>query len=121
MSFTYRLNSQVETSPSWATLSHMIRSVDVAECKNVSNVRQSRYEDMHFTGLDGKFRIVRLQKRPLTNTVSKASATSRKTAPVSFLSSDFLLTLSTRRRASNQKNQRPITDIYQLESGLFGW
>jgi hypothetical protein len=40
---------------------------------------------------------VSLWRRPLTHTVSKALASSRKTAPVSRLSSKFLLAPSTRR------------------------
>jgi hypothetical protein len=49
-----------------------------------------------FQQQDGKLRTVSLYRRPLTHTVSKALATSRKTAPVSRLSSKFLLTLSQR-------------------------
>jgi hypothetical protein len=52
---------------------------------------------MVFTKYDRKFRIVSLKKKPLTHKVSKALATSRKTAPVSLISSKLLLTLSTRR------------------------
>jgi hypothetical protein len=68
-------------------LTRMLQSVDVADYKDVWKVWQARYEDVVFTSLDGKFGIVRLQKRPLNNTVSKASATFRKTAPASLLSS----------------------------------
>jgi hypothetical protein len=54
MSFTYRLNSTGETSPPWATTAHKPRRVDVADWKDVWNVRQSRYEDMFFIRKDGK-------------------------------------------------------------------
>jgi hypothetical protein len=49
MSFTYRLHSTGETSPPYATPARMPRHVDVANWKDVWNVRQSRYEDMVFT------------------------------------------------------------------------
>jgi hypothetical protein len=48
MLFTFRLNSIEETSPPCATPARMPRRVDVADWKDVWNVRQSRYEDMVF-------------------------------------------------------------------------
>jgi hypothetical protein len=54
MSFTYRLNSTGEMSPPWATSARMPRRVDVADSKDVWNVRQSRYENMVCTKKDGK-------------------------------------------------------------------
>jgi hypothetical protein len=77
MSFTYRLNSTGKTSPPWATPARMPRHVDVTDWKDVWNVQQSMYEDMNFTRKDWKFRMVSLERRPLTYMVSKALATSR--------------------------------------------
>jgi hypothetical protein len=97
MSFTYRLDSTGEAIPPWATPAYMPLHVEVADLKDVWNIQQSRYEDMVFTRQNWKFRVVSLKSRPLTHTVSKASATSGKTAPSSHPLSTFLLTLSTRR------------------------
>jgi hypothetical protein len=49
---------------------------------------------------DGKFRSVGLESRPSIQTVSKVFATSRRIAPVSFLSPKFLAILSTRLASS---------------------
>jgi len=62
----------------------MRRLVDVAVCKDASNVRPFRYEDRTLTRYEGKFKFVNLYRRPATHTVSKALA--RKTAPVSLFS-----------------------------------
>jgi hypothetical protein len=49
MSFTYRLKSTGETSPPCTTSARMLQDGDVADWKDVRNVRQSRYENMVFT------------------------------------------------------------------------
>ena len=68
----------------------MQQVVVVAAWKDASNVRPFRYEDTVLTRYEGKLRVVSLYRRPSTHTVSKALATSRKTAPVSRLSPKFL-------------------------------
>jgi hypothetical protein len=70
--------------------------VDLADWKDGWNVRQSRHYEVVCNRQYGYFKTVSLYRRPLTHTVSKALATSKKTAPVSRLSSEFLLTLSQR-------------------------
>jgi hypothetical protein len=40
----------------------MPQQVDVADWKDVWNVRQTRYEDMVFTRIDGSFKKVRSQR-----------------------------------------------------------
>lgn len=51
---------------------------------------------MSFTRYYGKFSTLSLQRRPSAYTLSKALATSHKTAPVNLLSSENLPTLSSR-------------------------
>jgi hypothetical protein len=75
MSFTYRLNRTGEMIPPGATPARMLRIVDVAERKDASYVRLFRYDEMVFTRYEGKLRMVRLYRRPLTQTVSMALAT----------------------------------------------
>jgi hypothetical protein len=96
MSFTYRLNSSGETSPAWTTPVRIARRVDVADCKDVWNIRLSGNLGAVFTRQGGKFRMVCFKSRPLTHDVEGLGA-STKTAPVSLFSSQFGLTLSTRR------------------------
>jgi hypothetical protein len=96
MSSAYRMNGTGETSPPCATPACVTRRVDAADWKDVQNLRWSLYDGMVFSRWDGKFRIVSLYRWPLDHTVSKALATSRKTESVCHLSTNYLLTLSTR-------------------------
>jgi hypothetical protein len=75
----------------------MQQRVDVTVRKAAPNVRLRREEAIILTSYEGKFRAVNLKRRPSTQTVSKALATSRKIAPVILSSPKFLVTLSTRR------------------------
>jgi hypothetical protein len=53
-----QMKSTGETSPLWATPARMTRRVDVADWKDVWNVRQSIYDDTVFTRRGAKFRTV---------------------------------------------------------------
>jgi hypothetical protein len=63
----------------------MTRREEVAESKDIWNVRQSRYDDTVFTRKNGKLRTVGMYRRPSTSTVSRALAISRKNAPLNRL------------------------------------
>jgi hypothetical protein len=89
--------------------------MDVAEWKDASNVRLFRYDEMVLTRYEGKLRMVSLYRRPSTQTVTNALATSRNTAPVSLFSSKFLKILSTRRvSCRGEMNAGREDDIYPL-------
>jgi hypothetical protein len=84
------------TSPPWTTPNRVLRRVDLVDWKDVWNIRLSRYDDTVFRRLVGTFMKVSLLRRAPIHTESKAVTTSRKHAPVSGLSSKFLLMLSIR-------------------------
>jgi hypothetical protein len=68
----------------------MRRLVDVVISKDASDVRLFRHEDTVFARYEGKIKDFELVEETVSHTVSKTLATSRKTVPLSLLSSMFL-------------------------------
>jgi hypothetical protein len=91
MPVTYRLKRTGEII-SCVTLALLRRKVDAAVWKDASNVRLLSYDEMVLTRYEVKLTVVSLDRRPSNQTVSKALATSGKTASVSLFLSTFLET-----------------------------
>ena len=127
MSLTHRLNKTGDIIPPSVTPVRMKRLVVGAPWKDDSNVRPCREEQMIFRRYEGKLRSVSLLRRQSTHTISKALATSRKTASVCLFSSEFLDTISTRWASCNAvlcfslkpNCQRPLTSHRIFVSRIF--